>query len=66
MFLSYAKLLEQPDLPLAKLKKLPVQQRTGWLKLLTRGPAKRFLVCVNEKELRFRVADPGVRAGAAA
>ena len=66
MFLSYTKLLQQPDLPLVKLKKLPARRRTGLLKLLTSDPVKRFLVCVNEKELRFRVADPGVRAGAAA
>jgi hypothetical protein len=38
----------------------------GLLKLLKSDPVKRFLVCVNEKEFRFRVADPGVRAGAAA
>ena len=66
MFLSYAKLLEQPDLPLVKLKKQPARQRTSLMKLLKNDPVKRFLVCVNEKELRFRVADPGVRAGAAA
>ena len=66
MLLSYAKLLEQPDLPLAKLKKLPARQRAGLLKLLTSDPVKRFLVCVSEKSLRFRVADPGIRAGAAA
>jgi hypothetical protein len=66
MFLSYTKLLQQPDLPLVKLKKLPARQRASLLKLLTSDPVKRFLVCVNEKELRFRVADPGVRAGAAA
>ena len=66
MFLSYAKLLEQPNLPLIKLKKLPARQRNSLLKLLKSDPVKRFLVCVNEKELRFRVADPGVRAGAAA
>ncbi len=66
MFLSYAKLLEQPDLSFVKLKKLPVRQQAGLLKLLTSDPVKRFLVCVNQKELRFRVADPGVRAGAAA
>lgn len=58
--------LKQPDLPLVKLKKLPGRQRTGLLKLLKSDPVKRFLVCVNEKDLRFRVADPGVRAGAAA
>ena len=66
MLLSYAKLLEQPDLPFAKLKKLPARQRAGLLKLLTSDPVKRFLVCVNQKELRFRVSDPGLRAGAAA
>ena len=66
MFLSYAKLLEQPDLPLGKLKKLPARQRAGLLTLLKSDPVKRFLVCVNQKDLRFRVADPGVRAGAAA
>ena len=66
MFLSYAKLLEQPGLSLVKLKKLPARQRTGLLKLLMSDPVKRFLVCVSQRELRFRVADPGVRAGAAA
>ena len=66
MFLSYARLLEQPDLTLVKLKKLPARQRTGLLKLLMSEPVKRFLVCANEKQLRFQVADPGVRAGAAA
>ena len=66
MLLSYARLLEQPDLALVKLTKLPARQRADLLKLLTSDPVKRFLVCLNEKELRFRVADPGVRAGAAA
>ena len=66
MFLSYAKLLEQPDVSLVRLKKLPARQRADLLKLLTSDPVKRFLVCVNPKDLRFRVADPGVRAGAAA
>ncbi len=65
-FLSYAKLLEQADLRLVKLKKLPAPQRAALLKLLTNDPVKRFLVCVNQKELRFRVTDPCVRAGAAA
>jgi hypothetical protein len=55
MFLSYARLLEQPDLPLVKLKKQPARQRVGLLKLLKSDPVKRFLVCVNVKELRFRV-----------
>jgi hypothetical protein len=44
----------------------PARQRAGLLKLLMSDPVKRFLVCVNQKEFRFRVADPGVRAGAAA
>jgi len=66
MFLSYGKLLEQADLLLVKLKKLPARQRAGLLKLLKSDPVKRFLVCVNKKEFRFRVTDPGVRAGAAA
>ena len=66
MFLSYTKLLEQPDLCLVKLKKLPPRQRASLLKLLTSEPVNRFLVCVNQQEIRFRVADPGVRAGAAA
>ena len=44
----------------------PARQQAGLLKLLTSDPVKRFLVCVNQKELRFRVADPGARAGAAA
>ena len=66
MFLSYARLLEQPDLRLVKLKELPARQRAGLLKLLKSDPVKRFLVCVNEKQLRFQVADPGVRVGAAA
>ena len=66
MLLSYSRLLEQPSLALVGLKKLPARQRAGLLKLLRSDPVKRFLVCLNEKELRFRVADPGVRAGVAA
>jgi len=66
MFLSYARLLEQADLRLTKLKKLPARRRAALLKLLTNDPVKRFLVCVNQEDLRFRIADPGVRAGAAA
>ena len=42
------------------------RQRAGLLKLLTGNRVKRFVVSVNEKKLRSRVADPGVRAGAAA
>ena len=66
MLLSYSRLLEQPSTTLLGLKKLPARRRTGLLKLLTSDPLKRFLVCVNEKELRFRVAEPGITAGAAA
>ena len=66
MFLSYTKLLEQPDISLLSLKKLPAHQRTNLLKLLTSDPVKRFLVCLDEKALRFRVAEPGVREVTAA
>ncbi len=66
MFLSYSRLCEQPCLSLAKLKKLPVRQRTRLLKLLTSDPVKRFLVPMNEQAFRFRVAAPGVREVAAA
>jgi hypothetical protein len=66
MFLSYTQLLEQPDIPLVKLKKLPARQRASLLKLLTSDPVKQFLVCVDEKKLRFRVAEPRVREIAAA
>jgi hypothetical protein len=66
MFLSYTKLLEQPDISLVGLKKLPVRQRGRLLRLLKNDPVKRFLVCVDEKELRFRVAEPGFREVAAA
>lgn len=34
MFLSYTQLLEQPDIPLVKLKKLPARQRAKLLRLL--------------------------------
>jgi hypothetical protein len=66
MLLSYSKLLEQPALSFARLKKLPARQRASLLKLLTSEPVKRFLVCLDEKALRFRVAEPGVREVAAA
>src|SRR5262249_59587210 len=65
-FLSYFRLLEQPSLSLAKLKERPMHQWTNVLKLLTSDPVKRFLVCVDEKNLRFRVLEPGVREVAAA
>ena len=64
--LSYSGLLKQPSLPLTKLKKLPARQRTNLLKLLTSDPVKRFLACVAEKNLRFRILEPGVREVAAA
>jgi hypothetical protein len=64
--LSYSRLLEQPSLSLAKLKKLPAHQRTNVLKLLTSDPVKRFLMCVDEKNLRFRIVEPGVREVVAA
>jgi hypothetical protein len=46
IFLSYAKLLDQADLPLVGLKKLPARQQVGLLKLLTSDPVKRLLVSV--------------------
>lgn len=66
MLLSYSRLLEQPSLTLVKLKKQPARLRVRILKLLTSDPVKRFLVCLDEKELRFRVVEPGVREAAAA
>jgi hypothetical protein len=64
--LSYSALLEQPFLSLTRLKKLPTRQRTNLLKLLRSEPIKRFLVCLDEKNVRFRVTEPGVREAAAA
>lgn len=64
--LSYSALLEQPFLSLTGLKKLSAEQRTNLLKLLTSDPAKRFLVCLDEKKIRFQVTEPGVREAAAA
>lgn len=66
MLLSYSRLLEQPNLALVGLKKLSTRRRAGLLMLLKMDPVKQFLVCVNDRALRFRVADPGVRAGMAA
>ena len=66
MLLSYSRLLEQPALVFDKLKKLPARQQAGLLKLLTNDPVKRFLACLDEKELRFQVMEPGVREVAAA
>jgi hypothetical protein len=64
--LSYSALLAQPSLSLTGLKKLPTLQRTNLLKLLRSEPIKRFLVCLDEKNVRFRVTEPGVREAAAA
>lgn len=66
LFLSYARLCEQPALTLTKLKKLPVRQQTQLLRLLMSEPVKRFLVPVDEKKLRFRVVAPGVKEVAVA
>ena len=65
-FLSYSRLLEQPSLLFTGVKKLPARQRAALMKLLTSDPIKRFLVCIDEKQLRFRVVEPGVRDAAAA
>lgn len=65
-FLSYSRLLEQASLSFGGIKKLPVSQRRNVIKLLTSDPVKRFLVCLDEKQLRFRVVEPGVREVAAA
>jgi hypothetical protein len=66
MLLSYSKLLEQPALSFTKLKRLSASQRADLMKLLVDDPVKRFLVCLDEKALQFRVAEPGVREIAAA
>ena len=65
-FLSYSRLLEQSSLSFTGVKKQPARQRTTLMKLLTSDPVKRFLVCIDEKQLRFRVVEPGVREAAAA
>jgi hypothetical protein len=66
MLLSYAQLCVQPTLTLNKLQKMPVDRRAKLLKLLTTKPVKRFLVSVDEKKCRFRIAEPGLREVAAA
>jgi hypothetical protein len=66
MLLSYSKLLEQPALSFDKLRKMPARQRTSFLKLLMSDPARRFLICVDEERLQFRVVEPRVREIAAA
>lgn len=65
-FLSYSRLLEQASLSFRGVKKLPVSQRRSVIKLLTSDSVKRFLVCLDEKQLRFRVVEPRVREVAAA
>jgi hypothetical protein len=65
-FLSYSRLLEQSSLSFAGVKKQPARQRATLMKLLTSDPVKRFLVCLDEKKVRFRVTEPGVREAAAA
>jgi len=64
--LSYSALLEQPSLSLTGLKKLTTRQRATLMKLLKNEPIKRFLVCLDEKKVLFRVLEPGVREAAAA
>ncbi len=66
MLLSYSRLCAQPTLAFNKLQKMPARRRSKLVKLLTNDPVKRFLVCVDEKKFRFRVAEPGVREMAAA
>lgn len=66
MLLSYAQLCAHPTLTLNKLQKMPVQRRSKLVKLLATEPVKRFLVSMDEKKCRFRVAEPGVREVAAA
>jgi len=66
MLLSYSQLCAQPTLALNKLQKLPSRRRSKLVKLLTSEPVKHILVSVDEKKFRFRVAEPGVRAMAAA
>jgi hypothetical protein len=66
MLLSYSQLCAQPALVLNKLQKMPTRRRSKLVKLLTSKPVKRFLILVDEKKFRFRVAEPGVREMAAA
>lgn len=66
MLLSYSQLCAQPTLVLNNLQKLPARRRSKLVKLLTNDPVKRFLVSVDEKKCRFRIAEPGVREMAAA
>jgi hypothetical protein len=66
MILSYSQLCAQSALALSTLQKMPARRRAKLVKLLASEPVKRFLVSVDEKKLRFRVAEPGVREMVAA
>jgi hypothetical protein len=66
MFLSYSQLCLQPALTLDALQKMPAQRRAKLIGILAREPVKHFLVPVDEKKCRFRIAEPGVREVAAA
>jgi len=66
MLLSYSALCAQPILTLKKLEKMPAQRRLKLIDFLAKEPIKRFLVSVDEKKCRFRIAEPGVREVAAA
>ena len=57
LLLSYAQLLEQPELSFDTLKQLPSQGQTEVVKLLTRAPLKCLLTCLDEKDASF----PGYR-----
>jgi len=65
MLLSYSQLPEQPELSFDTLKQLPSQWQTEVVKLLTRGPLKCLLTCLDEKAFRFQVIEPKVKELAA-
>jgi hypothetical protein len=58
MFLSYAKLLDQPDRPLAGLKELPARQRAGLLKLAKSDPVNGIRVVKRERVLASESQSP--------
>jgi hypothetical protein len=66
MLLSYSQLCAQPMLTLNKLQKMTADRRAKLVELLATEPVKRFLVSVDEKKCRFRIAEPGLREVAAA
>lgn len=66
LVLSYSRLCAQPTLILDSLQKLPVRRRAKLSKLLGSEPVRRFLVSVDEQQCRFHMADPDIRAMAAA